>query len=166
MRIQSNRDWHRLVGEHDEKCVFTDSETMMVPATNEQLALVIEDWNRRAQPAEAEGVEVVAWGWECFGEHVTADRVQAAVLQGDGVELEPLMTVAQHNRILSAWQRTQAAGVPDVSAMARVLCDRSADGCNVDRDDNWAVYGQEYIEDVQAMLAAALGASTGQEVKP
>lgn len=54
----------------------------------------------------------------------------------------------------AAWQRTQAAGVPDVSAMARVLSDRSADACNIDRTDNWAMYGQEYIEDVQAMLAA------------
>ena len=52
----------------------------------------------------------------------------------------------------AAWQRTQAAGVPDVSAMARVLSDRSADACNIDRTDNWAMYGQEYIEDVQAMF--------------
>ena len=56
---------------------------------------------------------------------------------------------------LAAWQRTQSAWVPDVSAMARVLSDRSADACNIDRIDNWAMYGQEYIEDVQAMLAAA-----------
>lgn len=54
----------------------------------------------------------------------------------------------------AAWQRTQSAGVPNVSAMARVLSDRSADACNIDRTDNWAMYGQEYIEDVQAMLAA------------
>jgi len=44
--------------------------------------------------------------------------------------------------------------VPDVSTMARVLSDRSADACNIDRTDNWAMYGGEYIEDVQAMLAA------------
>ncbi|WP_178113423.1 hypothetical protein [Pseudomonas xionganensis] len=49
----------------------------------------------------------------------------------------------------------QSERVPDVSAMARVLSDRSADACNIDRTDNWAMYGQEYIEDVQAMLAAA-----------
>ena len=54
----------------------------------------------------------------------------------------------------AAWQRTQAAVVPDVYAMARVLSDRSADACNVDRTDNWAMYGHEFIEDVQAMLAA------------
>ena len=53
----------------------------------------------------------------------------------------------------AAWQRAQGA-VLDVSAMAKVLSDRSADACNIDRIDNWAMYGQEYIEDVQAMLAA------------
>lgn len=62
---------------------------------------------------------------------------------------EELLSIAR-----TAWQRTQSAGVPDVSAMARVLSDRSADACNIDRTDNWAMYGQEYIEDVQAMLAA------------
>lgn len=53
----------------------------------------------------------------------------------------------------AAWQRAQGA-VPDVSAMARVLSDRVASACCVDRDDNWAMYGQEYIKDVQAMLTA------------
>lgn len=59
----------------------------------------------------------------------------------------------------AAWQRAQGA-VPDVSAMAKVLSDRVADARCVDPDDNWKIYGQEYIEDVRAMLAA----STGQEV--
>ena len=54
----------------------------------------------------------------------------------------------------AAWQRAQVA-VPDVSAMAKVLSDRAADACCVDPDDNWKIYGQEYIEDVRAMLAAA-----------
>ena len=57
-------------------------------------------------------------------------------------------------------QRAQGAGVPDVSAMAKVLSDRVASACCVDPDDNWKIYGQEYIEDVRAMLA-----STGQEVE-
>ena len=69
--------------------------------------------------------------------------------------------IAIARAVREAVQRAQGA-VPDVSAMARVLSDRSADACNIDRDDNWAMYGQEYIENVQAMLAA----STGQEVKP
>lgn len=54
----------------------------------------------------------------------------------------------------AAWQRAQGA-VPDVSAMAKVLSDRAASACCVDPDDNWKIYGQEYIEDVRAMLSAA-----------
>lgn len=63
--------------------------------------------------------------------------------------------------LLAAAPATPAAqvAVPDVSAMAKVLSDRVADACCVDPDDNWKIYGQEYIEDVRAMLAA----STGQE---
>lgn len=34
---------------------------------------------------------------------------------------EQLMTVAQHERILAAWQRTQAAGVPDGERLAELL---------------------------------------------
>ena len=57
------------------------------------------------------------------------------------------------NAIEAAWQRAQGA-VLDVSAMAKVLSDRSADACNIDRTDNWAMYGHEFIDDVQAMLDA------------
>ena len=49
----------------------------------------------------------------------------------------------------------QQVSVPDVSAMARILADRNADACNVNREDNWAIYGQDYIDDVTAMLAVA-----------
>ncbi|HET8790986.1 MAG TPA: hypothetical protein VFM75_07215 [Modicisalibacter sp.] len=45
--------------------------------------------------------------------------------------------------------------VPDVPTMARVLADRCADACNVNRDDYWKEYGGDCIEDVRAMLAAA-----------
>ena len=48
-------------------------------------------------------------------------------------------------------QRAQGAEVPDFSAMAKVLSDRVASACCVDPDDNWKIYGQEYIEDVRAM---------------
>ena len=59
--------------------------------------------------------------------------------------------------LLAAAPATPAAqgAVPDVSAMAKVLSDRAASACCVDPDDNWKIYGQEYIEDVRAMLAAA-----------
>lgn len=48
MRIESNRDWHRIFGDHTEACLFDeDVEQMMVPATPEQLALLVECWNDR-----------------------------------------------------------------------------------------------------------------------
>lgn len=50
VRIESNRDWHRIVGEHDDRCPFVERETMMVPASAEQLAFVVADWNRRVRP--------------------------------------------------------------------------------------------------------------------
>ena len=64
------------------------------------------------------------------------------------------------DRLMSEVARLNAApvqqvSVPDVSAMARILADRSADACNVNREDNWAIYGQDYIDDVTAMLSAA-----------
>lgn len=59
MSIESNRDWHRIVGEHDERCLFMDRETVTVPATPDQLMLAVLDWNRRAtQPAAGEPATV------------------------------------------------------------------------------------------------------------
>lgn len=52
-------------------------------------------------------------------------------------------------------QQAREVVMPEISAMAKVLSDRAADACNINRDDNWAMYGQEYIDDVQAMLEVA-----------
>lgn len=52
MRLQSNHDWHRVMGDHAEECVFMDNETMMVPATDEQRDLAVAYWNKRAIPAD------------------------------------------------------------------------------------------------------------------
>lgn len=38
--------------------------------------------------------------------------------------------------------------------IARVLSNRQADECNIDRDDNWKTYGESYIEDARAVIAA------------
>lgn len=83
-------------------------------------------------------------------------RTDAIAIFGEG-QAERDIIEWFYAALLAAAPATPAAqgAVPGVSAMARVLSDRSADSCNIDRDDNWAMYGQEYIEDVQAMLAAA-----------
>ncbi|HFL2728915.1 TPA: Lar family restriction alleviation protein [Pseudomonas aeruginosa] len=51
MHLESNRDWHRIVGDHALECVFLDSETVVVPATKEQRDIAVSDWNARAVPA-------------------------------------------------------------------------------------------------------------------
>ncbi|WP_416406556.1 hypothetical protein RCH27_08860 [Paracidovorax citrulli] len=50
MWVQSNRDWHRLFGDHDDDCVWgqDDDAVMMVPAQPDQLAAMVHAWNRRA----------------------------------------------------------------------------------------------------------------------
>ncbi|HHW2433461.1 TPA: Lar family restriction alleviation protein [Pseudomonas aeruginosa] len=50
MRLVSNHDWHRIVGDHSAECVFLDSETMMVPDIEDQREIAIADWNARAVP--------------------------------------------------------------------------------------------------------------------
>ena len=90
-------------------------------------------------------------------------RTDAIAIFGDG-QAERDIIEWFYGSLLAAAPATPAAqgAVPDVSAMAKALSDRAASACCVDPDDNWKIYGQEYIEDVRAMLAA----STGQEVKP
>ncbi|HHF0751340.1 Lar family restriction alleviation protein [Pseudomonas aeruginosa] len=51
MRLESNHDWHRIVGDHSAECVFLDSETMTVPDIEDQREIAIADWNARAVPA-------------------------------------------------------------------------------------------------------------------
>lgn len=47
-----------------------------------------------------------------------------------------------------------AVSSANVPFMARFLADRTAKVCNVDKDDHWKQYGQDWIDDVTAMLAA------------
>ena len=46
-----------------------------------------------------------------------------------------------------------------ISAGGRWLCDQSADACGVNRDDNWKVYGSEYIDEFRGAYNAAVKAS-------
>jgi len=45
-----------------------------------------------------------------------------------------------------------------ILAAARVLANRSADACNVDRDDNWKQYWSDFVADADAALTAAMAA--------
>lgn len=70
----------------------------------------------------------------------------------------PLMTVAQHERILAAWQRTQAAGVPDwyrlvpVDLLERTIC-RLTHGHEHDKA----------VRELRALLTANQQEATGHE---
>lgn len=89
-------------------------------------------------------------------------RTDAIAIFGEG-QAERDIIEWFYGSLLAAAPATPAAqvAVPDVSAMARVLSDRAASACCVDLDDNWKIYGQEYIEDVRAMLAARKGPDHG-----
>lgn len=39
-----------------------------------------------------------------------------------------------------------------ISVAARHMCNRSADACGVDREDNWKVYGQTFIDELREAL--------------
>ena len=63
MGIESNRDWHELSGDHDERCILSGKD-LFVPATSDQLQCLTRDWNRRAAATSAapqEGRQPVAW---------------------------------------------------------------------------------------------------------
>jgi hypothetical protein len=46
-----------------------------------------------------------------------------------------------------------------IAAAARTLADFNADSCGVNRDDNWKLYGDEFIVEAKLMLAAATKAA-------
>ena len=48
-----------------------------------------------------------------------------------------------------------AKHTPMVVAAARVLAQRAAAQCNVDAEDNWKVYGEDYLQEAEAALNAA-----------
>ncbi len=62
MAAQSNRDWHHIVGQHEDGCVFDGGDPpITVPAEEQALASAIAAWNRRTPPTQAAGGEPVAW---------------------------------------------------------------------------------------------------------
>ncbi|WP_446903052.1 hypothetical protein [Burkholderia sp. YIM B11467] len=48
-----------------------------------------------------------------------------------------------------------------IAAAAKTLSDRSADACNINRDDNWMIYGEQFQQDAMAALEAAEAARAG-----
>ena len=69
---------------------------------------------------------------------ITALRAALALPDPEPVELQPLTG-------------------DQISRAGRILSDRYADACGVDREDSWKHYGQGFIEDARAALEAAHG---------
>lgn len=57
--------------------------------------------------------------------------------------------------LTAAQARAETAPITDalISKAARFISDRQSKECNVNADDNWKVYGDEFIEDVRDMFA-------------
>ena len=120
-------------------------------------------------PDGVDGLEVVGWyrmddrkaitpypsvcaTWHKMGVKVGAAYSDSAHAIIDGLRGE----VAAQEETANQWRELALQfDRHRMTAMARILADRNADACNVNREDNWAIYGQDYIDDVTAMLAAA-----------
>ena len=50
-----------------------------------------------------------------------------------------------------------------LSAAARHMCNRSADACGVDREDNWKIYGGEFIAELREALVVGLASPIAKE---
>lgn len=87
--------------------------------------------------------------------------------KNSGADMSPAFEV------LAAWNRrtpqptqAQAGAVPLTDEMAskagRALSDLYATECGIDKDDNWKVYGSDFIETAKLVLEAAHGIKGGQ----
>jgi hypothetical protein len=57
----------------------------------------------------------------------------------------------------------RAAFEAQITAAARALSNHNADICNVNRDDNWMIYGEDFRERAKVALEAAQAADAGRE---
>lgn len=83
------------------------------------------------------------------------EREGSGMIPNPGEDFEEhakrIAQIAWDNGAYKATQPTDEG----ISKAARVLSDRTADACGIDKDDNWAIYGNEFIADARAVLNAA-----------
>lgn len=116
-------------------------------------------------------LDLIAVPWEA-GRNCKPEKLVARILQATG------MTIARtgnpgdkpYGRLvwtlllpefgdprfvdLSIMPATKIPGDSELFAVARTLADRSADACNVDREDNWKQYGDDFRADAAAVFEA------------
>jgi hypothetical protein len=89
------------------------------------------------------------------------EPVACVVPHGATMRLEWASVDAAHNAKIGPLYTTPPQRKPltdeMVTAAARVLNERQADACGVDRDDQWAIYSDDFKADARAMLEAAHG---------
>jgi len=109
---------------------------------------------------EARGLEVVA----SLHQHFDGRRrvqVPNGVYDQDagwGAKVEPLSRLSDATAVIDQLLAELAAlnaAVPDRVAMAKALCNYHADLCGVSRDDQWFIFSDDFLNDVDVMLAAA-----------
>ena len=149
---QPEQKYHRgdrlICLETEEYCVIhisgTDRQWVKFPDshigvyTNEQVAELFE-----LLPKEPEQTPVA---WMVWGE----DNVPSLTFKkpSDKYVFDSLYTAPPQRKPLTDEM---------VVAAARVLNERQADACGVDRDDQWAIYCDDFKADARAMLEAAHG---------
>ncbi|WP_261312032.1 Lar family restriction alleviation protein [Pseudomonas aeruginosa] len=109
MRLESNRDWHRIVGDHALECVFTDSETMVVPATKEQRDIAVSDWNIRSIPA---GHVVVSEGL-VQGMAKFAQEIICGALDGGSFDGADIQESAERHRLIAKQVMNESCRGPE-----------------------------------------------------
>ena len=102
-RLESNRDWHRIVVDHDERCAFLEPESVMVPATDDQLSMAITCWNRRVVPAvpAVANQEPAAWFTDDYATDKSATTYDPAIAElwrAKGWPVSPLYTAPRANQ--------------------------------------------------------------------
>jgi hypothetical protein len=143
------------VAEHAlQSCLSENGEQIGMAATIAQQAELIERLARVAASFED------GYAYAILRDEIAALKRDGVIIPGPIAGNEMGEYGAAMRRGYDACRREVArlnasrGGVPDKFAMARTLSDRCADSCNIDRDDYWKQYGQDTIEDVDAMLAA------------
>lgn len=102
VQFSSNRDWHRIEGQHADGCFFDGDwlgEMSMVPATDDAKQFILEAWNTRApqwkriESAPKDGTRVLLWDSAGDGRAITgAWRVDSADDHETFTHWQPLPT--------------------------------------------------------------------------
>ena len=89
-----------------------------------------------------------------YAESSKDDAVHAAVKMTEA-KLRQLNVPAAPAAVVQAEPSEWTAA--QMTAAARALADRSADACNVNREDNWHIYYSEFMDDAALVCAAVRG---------